>query len=89
MDIKNDRFSANLAAYAEKMSDPGELPMPIQPIPSPRTIYDDPAPLMDFHFGPPPVKGALSSTSAASNAAWGSAIPSIISGGLQAYKLFK
>ena len=88
-DIKNDKFSANLAAYAEKMSDPGELPMPIQPIPSPRTIYDDPAPLMDFHFGPPPVKGAMVSASAASNAAWGAAIPSIVSGGLQAYKLFK
>ena len=87
-DIKNDKFSANLAAYAEKMSDPGELPMPIQPIPSPRTIYDDPAPLMDFHFGPPPVKGAMTSASAASNAAWGAAIPSIVSGGLQAYKLF-
>ncbi len=87
-DIKNDKFSANLAAYAEKMADPGELPMPIQPIPSPRTIYDDPAPLMDFHFGPPPVKGAMVSASAASNAAWGAAIPSIVSGGLQAYKLF-
>lgn len=87
-DIKNDKFSANLAAYAEKMSDPGELPMPIQPIPSPRTIYDDPAPLMDFHFGPPPVKGAMVSASAASQAAWGAAIPSIVSGGLQAYKLF-
>jgi len=87
-DIKNDKFSANLAAYAEKMSDPGELPMPIQPITSPRTIYDDPAPLMDFHFGPPPVKGAMMSASAASNAAWGAAIPSIVSGGLQAHKLF-
>ena len=88
-DIKNDKFSANLAAYAEKMGDPGELPMPIVPIPSPRTVFDDPAPLMDFHFGPPPVKGAMVSASAASNAAWGSAIPSIVSVGLQAYKLFK
>jgi len=88
-DIKNDKFSADLAAWAEKMSAPGELPMPIQPILTPRTVYDDPAPLMEFHFGPPPVKGAMVSASAASNAAWGSAIPSIVSGGLQAYKLFK
>ena len=88
-DIKNDKFAANLSAYAEKMADPGELPMPIQPIESPRTIYDDPEPLMDFHFGPPPVKGAMVSGSAASQAAWGAAIPSIVSGGLQAYKLFK
>ena len=88
-DIKNDKFSANLAAYAEKMGDPGELPMPIQPISTPRTIYDDPEPLMDFHFGPPPVKGAMVSASAASNAAWGSAIPSIVSGGLNAYNMFR
>ena len=87
-DIKIDKFAANLSAYAEKMADPGELPMPIQPIESPRTIYDDPEPLMDFHFGPPPVKGAMTSASAASQAAWGSAIPSIVSGGLQAYKMF-
>ena len=88
-DIQTDKYSADLAAWAEKMSDPGELPMPIQPIQTPRTIYDDPAPLQEFHFGPPPVKGAMASPSAASNAAWGSAIPSIISGGLSAYKLFK
>ena len=87
-EIKNDKYSADLAAWAEKMSDPGELPMPIVPIKSPRTIYQDPEPLMDFHFGPPPVKGAMASASAASQAAWGSAIPSIVSGGLQAYKLF-
>jgi hypothetical protein len=88
-DIKSDKFSADLAAWAEKMSDPGELPMPIQPIQTPRTVYDDPEPLMDFHFGPPPVKGAMVSASAASQAAWGSAIPSIVSGGLNAYNMFK
>ena len=55
-DIKNDKFSADLAAYAEKMLDPGELPMPIEPILTPRTIYQDPEPLQEFHFGPPPVK---------------------------------
>ena len=87
-EIQNDKFSANLAAWAEKMADPGELPMPIQPIQSPRTIYEDPAPLMDFHFGPPPVKGAMMSASAASSAAWGSAIPSIVSGGMKAYDMF-
>ena len=88
-EIKNDKYSADLAAWAEKMADPGELPMPIVPIESPRTIYQDPEPLMDFHFGPPPVKGAMMSASAASQAAWGSAIPSIVSGGLKAYELFR
>ena len=76
-DIKNDKFSADLAAYANKMEDPGELPMPIEPIPSIVTEYLDPQALEDFHFGPRPVKGAQVSVSAAANAAWGAAIPSI------------
>ena len=88
-EIKNDKFSADLAAWAEKMLDPGELPMPLEPIPSPRTIYQDPEPLQEFHFGPPPVKGATQSVSAAKSAAWGSAIPSILSGGLDMYNTGK
>ena len=88
-EIKNDKFSADLAAWAEKMLDPGELPMPIEPIPSPRTIYQQPEPLMEFHFGPPPVKGAMVDAGAAKSAAWGSAIPSILSGGLDMYKTGK
>jgi len=88
-EIKNDKFSADLAAWAEKMLDPGELPMPLEPIPSPRTIYQDPEPLQEFHFGPPPVKGAMQSVSAAKSAAWGSAIPSILSGGIDMYNTGK
>ena len=76
-EIKNDKFSADLAAYANKMEDPGELPMPIEPIPSIVTEYLDPQALEDFHFGPRPVKGAQVSASAAASAAWGAAIPSI------------
>ena len=87
-EIRQDRFSADLAAWAEKMADPGELPMPIEPIPTPRTIYQDPEPLQEFHFGPPPVKGARTSVSAAGKAAWGAAIPSIVSSGLSAYNMF-
>ena len=86
-DIKNDKFSADLAAWAEKMMDPGELPMPIVPIDTPRTIYQDPEPLMDFHFGPPPVKGATVDVGAAKSAVWGSAIPSILNSGLNTYNM--
>tara|TARA_B100001250_G_scaffold261572_1_gene225321 strand:- start:2697 stop:3581 length:885 start_codon:yes stop_codon:yes gene_type:complete len=86
-DIKNDKFSADLAAYAEKMLDPGELPMPIEPILTPRTIYQDPEPLQDFHFGPPPVKGATVDVGAAKSAVWGSGIPSILNSGLNAYNM--
>ena len=88
-DIKNDKFSADLAAYAEKMLDPGELPMPIEPILTPRTIYQDPEPLQDFHFGPPPVKGATVDVGAAKSAVWGSGIPSILNSGLNAYNMAK
>ena len=88
-EIQNDKFSADLAAYANKMQDPGELPMPIQPIPSIVTEYLDPMELEDFHFGPRPVKGARVSASAAASAAWGSAIPSIVNTGMNTYKLFK
>ena len=87
-EIKNDKFSADLAAWAEKMLDPGELPMPIEPIPSPRTIYQDPEPLMDFHFGPPPEKGAMVDASAARMSAWSSAIPSILNTTMKAHELF-
>ena len=88
-EIKNDKFSADLAAWAEKMLDPGELPMPIEPIPSPRTIYNDPEPLMDFHFGPPPVKGATVDVGAAKSASWASSIPSILNTGLDVYGMGK
>ena len=86
--IKHDKFSADLAAYANKMEDPGQLPMPVQPIPSIVTEYLDPMALEDFHFGPRPVKGAQVSASAAANAAWGAAIPSIagaVAGGFNAF----
>ena len=88
-EIQNDKFSADLSAWAEKMADPGELPMPVQPILTPRTIYQDPEPLQDFHFGPPPVKGATVDVGAAKSAVWGSGIPSILNSGLSAYNMFK
>ena len=88
-DIKNDKFSADLSAWAEKMADPGELPMPIEPILTPRTIYQDPEPLMDFHFGPPPVEGAMVDVGAAKSAVWASGIPSILNAGLNTYNMAK
>ena len=87
-EIKNDKFSADLAAYANKMEDPGKLPMPIEPIPSIVTEYLDPQALEDFHFGPRPVRGARVSASAAASAAWGAAIPSIaghVAGGFSGF----
>ena len=34
-DIIRDKTSADLTAYAQKMLDPGVLPMPVKPIPQP------------------------------------------------------
>ena len=78
-EIKNDRYSANLAAWANRMMDPGELPMPVMPFDTPRAVFMDPQPLEEFHFGPRPIKGAGASTSAAAGQAWGAAIPGIAS----------
>ena len=73
--IKDDQYSADLAAWASKMLDPGILPMPIQPITTPRTEFQHARPLNpDFDMGPEPVLGGYPSAGAAYNAAfWGGA----------------
>jgi len=79
--IKDDQYSADLAAWAAKMLDPGELPMPFKPLLTPRTEYQHPRPLNpDFDRGPEPILGGYPSASGASMSAWGAAIPSIFSG---------
>jgi len=78
-EIKNDSFSANLAAYAQKMLPPGQLPMPVLPFATPMAEFQDPRALSEYDYGPEPVKGATRSPSAASAAVWGSTISSITS----------
>ena len=87
-EIANDQYSANLAAFAQKMLDPGVLPMPVMPFKTPEAEFLDPMPLQDFHFGPRPIKGAMGSTSAAANQAWGAAIPGIASSVTSMIKAF-
>ena len=79
-EISRDRDTADLAALASRMLEPGELPDPIQPFETPLTTFVYPPVLEDFDFGPEPIKGAMMSASAASNRVWGSTIPSIASG---------
>jgi len=76
--IQDDQYSADLAAWAAKMLDPGELPMPIQPLAIPRAIFQQPRELEDFDKGPEPVLGAYMSNAAAGQA-WGAALPGIAS----------
>ena len=76
-EIRQDKYSANLAAFAQKMLDPGDLPMPVMPFKIEYTEFNDPMPLQEFHFGPRPVKGATMSESAAVNQVWGTTIASM------------
>ena len=76
-EIKDDHYSANLAAFANKMLDPGKLPMPIRPFRTPRAEYQGPRPLEEFDKGPRPIMGGYTSPEVASAAVWGAAIPSL------------
>ena len=75
--IDRDRLSANLAAQAARMLDPGVLPDPIQPLELPRRDYILPRALQEYDFGPQPVLGAMASPSAAANQVWGSTIANV------------
>ena len=75
--IKQDRTVADLNAYATKMLDPGVLPMPVQPLPTPQSTFMYPRVYQDYDFGPEPVRGAMISPSAASAQVWGSSISSL------------
>ena len=85
-EIATDKASADLAAEAQRMLDPGVLPMPVQPLPTPRATWQLPRALGEFDFGPEPVLGAMASPAAAASRAWGSAIQGIAGqvGGLAA-----
>ena len=75
--IGRDATAADLRAYANKMLDPGILPMPIAPLPVPQPTFVLPRVYGDYDFGPRPVLGATASANAAAGAVWGSTISNI------------
>ena len=75
--ITRDRTVADLNAYASKMLDPGVLPMPVQPLPTPMSTFVYPRTYSDYDFGPEPIAGAMISPSSASAQVWGSSISSL------------
>ena len=75
--IKQDRTVADLNAYATKMLDPGVLPMPVQPLPTPMSTFMYPRVYDEYDFGPEPIRGAMISPSSASAQVWGSSISSL------------
>ena len=77
MEIARDQEGADMAAWAQKMLDPGELPLPLAPLPTPVASFMLPRALEEFDFGPKPVKGAMRDPGAAAGQVWGSGITSI------------
>ena len=77
--IGTQRTVQDLNAYAAKMLDPGVLPEPIAPLPTPQATFLYPRVFEDYDFGPEPIKGAMVSPSAASAQVWGTTISSIAS----------
>ena len=75
--ISTDKMSADLAAYAQRMLDPGDIPLPLEQLDVVRAEFTMPRALGEFDFGPRPVMGAMADPSAAASAAWGGAISSI------------
>ena len=75
--IGTQRTVQDLNAYAAKMLDPGVLPEPIAPLPTPQATFLYPRVFEDYDFGPEPIRGAMMSPSAASAQVWGTTISSI------------
>ena len=75
--LGRERVVADLNAYAARMLDPGVLPMPIQPLPTPQATFMYPRVYEDYDFGPEPIRGAMISPSAAAAQVWGTSISSL------------
>ena len=86
--IRADRKLADLNAFASKMLDPGELPMPLEPLATPRATFLYPRVYEDYDFGPKPIKGAQISPSSAAAQVWGSSITSLAGAASQIIKGF-
>ena len=76
-EIIRDKSSADLTAYAQRMLEPGVLPMPIKQQPLPVPEFTLPRALQEFDFGPQPVMGAFADPNAAASRVWGQTITSI------------
>ena len=75
--IIRDKTSADLTAFASKMLEPGELPMPLKQRPIPVAEYNLPRVLVESDFGPQPVRGFMASPGAAADMVWGQTITSV------------
>ena len=60
-EISRDKYGADLAAFANRMLKPGELPMPIVPLKTPVPELQAPKPPEEHDYLPPPVMGVKAS----------------------------
>ncbi len=73
--ISRDKYGADLAAFANRMIEPGVVPDPLKPIPTPIADFQPPRALEEYDFGPRPIKGAK-----AVGGSWLSVAASAVSG---------
>lgn len=74
-EISRDRYGADIAAFANRMLKPGELPMPIEPVKTPITELQAPRPLEEYDYLPDPIMGVK-----ASGGSWLGVASSVVSG---------
>lgn len=60
-EISRDRYGADIAAFANRMLKPGELPMPIKPVKTPITELQAPRPMEEYDYLPDPIMGVKAS----------------------------
>jgi len=78
--IARDKYGADLAAYANKMLEPGIVPDPIKSLPTPVAEFQAPRALEEFDYGPEPIKGVK-----AVGGSWLNVASSALSGISQAF----
>ena len=74
-EISRDRYGADIAAFANRMLKPGELPMPIKPVKTPIKELQAPRPLEEYDYLPDPIMGVK-----ASGGSWLGVASSVVSG---------
>ncbi len=74
-EISRDRYGADVAAFANRMLKPGELPMPIEPVKTPITELQAPRALEEYDYLPDPIMGVK-----ASGGSWLGVASSVVSG---------
>ena len=88
-EISQDKVSADLAAFAQKMLPPGIIPQPLMPLATPVAEFQMPREIQPFDWGPTPVKGAYVSPSAAASQVWGQTIAGIAGSAASIYQGYR